>query len=126
MNKTAMLDFLNEQLSRTEIPAGEVGFLASRLFRMVIAGDAKLPLDNVEEVAAGLGCDPHHLFRLAMQQFYDEEAMRLLDRMFVARLTVEEQKWLHEIRSAAAGPVAEPGLMAKRLLRSLVKRQVAG
>lgn len=125
MNKTAIIDFLKDQLARAEISVGEGGFLDSYLFRMVLVGDAKLPLDKVEEVAAGLGCDPHHLFRLAMQQFYDEEVVRLLDRMFVVPLTAEEQKWLHEIRSAACGPVAEPSVMAKRLLRGLVKPQLS-
>jgi hypothetical protein len=40
-------------------------------------------------------------------------------------MTNKEQEWLHEIRSAAGGPVAEPSRTARRLVRALVKPQVS-
>jgi hypothetical protein len=123
MNTTAVAEFLKERLANKEVAAGEGGFLESRLFGMVLAGEAKLPLDKVEEVAAALDCDAPELFRLAMHQFYDEEAVRLLDRMFAVPLTTAEQMWLHEIRSAAGGPVVEPSAIARRLVRALAKPQ---
>lgn len=38
---------------------------------------------------------------------------------------MEEQKWLHDVRLAAGRPPPEPSLIAKRLLRCVVKPKVA-
>lgn len=122
-NSTSVLvDFLKARLSETEVPAGEGSILTSPLFQMILRGDAKLPLDRVEEVATALGCDDRQqLFRLAMRQFYDEEAVCLFERMLAFRVSKTEQMWLHEIRSASEKPVPEPNSMAKRLVRALVQ-----
>ncbi|MBY5439339.1 hypothetical protein [Rhizobium leguminosarum] len=116
---------LNERIAEMSVPVPTDSFLASPLFHMVLRGDVKLPLDRVEEVASVIGVDVRQLFRLAARQFYDEAAICLFERMLGTPMTNEEQKWLHEIRSAADGPVAEPSRTARRLVRALVKPQVS-
>ena len=118
---TTLTGFLKMHLSELQAPAHEEGVLGDRIFQMVLGGYAKLPLDRVEEVAMALGCDARQLFRLAARQFYDKKALCLFERMLGTPMTNEEQDWLHEIRSAADGPVAEPSRVAKRLLRALIR-----
>ncbi|MDK1488645.1 hypothetical protein QN219_01020 [Sinorhizobium sp. 7-81] len=122
-NSTSVLvDFLKARLSEIEVPVGEGSILSSPLFQTILRGDAKLPLDRVEEVATALGYDDRQqLFRLAMRQFYDEEAICLFERMLGTPMTNEEQMWLHEIRSASEKAVREPNIVAKRLVRALVQ-----
>lgn len=117
----ALVDFLTVKSSAGAVQVNETGFCGTRLFAMVLRGEAKLPLDRVEEVADRLECDKHDLFRLAMRQFFDDSAMGLFERMCARPLSDEEQMWLDEIRSAATGPVSAPSGMAKRLVRALVK-----
>ncbi|MGR9202830.1 hypothetical protein ACU8OG_02575 [Rhizobium leguminosarum] len=112
--------FLAERFSETANVVGEGSFLNSKIFEVILQGDARLPLDRVEEVALALGCDARQLFRLAMRQFYDEESICLFERMLGKPITNEERMWLNVIRSAADGPVAEPSAMARRLVRALV------
>ncbi len=124
INRTIdLVAFLKMRIAEVSVPVPSGSVLASPLFHLVLRGEAKLPLDRVEETAAVLGCDARQLFRLAARQFYDEEAIRLFERMLGTPMTKEEQKWLHEIRSTAEGPVAEPSSMAKRLVRALAKAQ---
>lgn len=125
-NSTSILvDFLKARLSETEVQAGEVSILTSPLFHMVLRGDAKLPLDRVEDVAEPLGCDKRELFRLAMLQFYTEDAVRLFEKMLTDHVTEAEKMWLHEIRSAAVGEVREPGSVCRRFIRTLSRTQTA-
>lgn len=123
-DRNDLAEFLKAQLATFHLEERTSGFVGSRFFEMVIRGEAKLPLDRVEEVAGLLGCDRRKLFRLAMRQFYEEDSISLIERMFCGSVTDEEQKWLDAIRSAEDGPVAEPNGTAKRLLRALVKPQV--
>ncbi|KQX40909.1 MULTISPECIES: hypothetical protein [unclassified Ensifer] len=121
IGESALAVFLKERLLKTATVVGEGSFLNSKLFEIILRGDARLPLDRVEEVALALGCDARQLFRLAARQFYDEGAIRLFERMLGTPMTNEEQMWLHEIRSTAEGPFAEPNIMVKRLVHALVQ-----
>ncbi|WP_416798266.1 hypothetical protein [Ciceribacter azotifigens] len=123
-DRNDLVEFLKAQLAAIDLEERSYRFLGGRFFEMVIRGEAKLPLDRVEEVADLLGCDRRKLFRLAMRQFYDEDAIGLFERMFCGSVSDEEQKWLDAIRSAADGLVPEPNRTAKRLLRALVKPQI--
>ncbi|WLS09366.1 hypothetical protein Q9314_06225 [Shinella sumterensis] len=118
---TTLIGFLQMHLAELQSSAREGGILGDRLFQMILGGNAKLPLDRVEEVAMALGCDARQLFRLATRQFYDEKTICLFERMLGTPMTNEEQKWLQEIRSAADGPVAEPSGVAKRLVLALIR-----
>lgn len=122
VSTSVLVDFLKGRLSETEVPVGEGSILTSPFFQMVLRGDAKLPLDRVEEVATALNCDDRQqLFRLAMRQFYDEEAICLFERMLGTPMTNEEQMWLLELRSGSQKGVPEPNIVAKRLVRALVQ-----
>jgi len=120
MQKPSVAEFLNERRLEIAPSMSAESFLDSRHFQMILSGDAKLPLDRVEEVADRLGCDKHELFRMAMRQFYDDSAIGLFERMLAPPVSDEEQMWLNEIRSANEAVLAPSG-MAKRLVRALAK-----
>lgn len=125
MINTSIYQFLNDRRLAVTQVENTGTFLDTRLFQMIRSGDAKLPLDRVEEVADLLNCDKHELFSMAMRQFYDDKAISTFERMLATPLTSEEQGWLHIIRSASDGPVAKPSVTAKRLVRALAKTQGA-
>lgn len=123
MIEPSLTDFLMEQYQLVDQVENTNSFLESRLFKMILSGDAKLPLDRVEEVAELLDCDTRHLFRMAMRQFYDKESVSTFERMLSNPLSENEQQWLDIIRSASGEHVAAPSAMARRLVRALAKAQ---
>ncbi|MVO95508.1 hypothetical protein [Rhizobium leguminosarum] len=123
MNKPSIGEFLNARCLELTPSINAESYIGSRHFAMVLSGEAKLPLDRVEEVAGRLRCNKHELFRLAMHQFFDDVAIGLFERMLAQPVSDEEQMWLNEIRSANYGPVSAPSGTSKRLLRALAKAQ---
>jgi hypothetical protein len=122
MNEPSLIDFLKQHHAVANAESRQA-FFDTRFFKMILSGDAKLPLDRVEEIADLLVCDRRQLFRMAMRQFYDEEAISTFERMLGNPLTDGEQQWLDIIRSASSEHVAEPSAMARRLLRALATPQ---
>jgi hypothetical protein len=120
MRTITIVDFLNARLAEAKILTGDAGFLESPFFQMVLAGNAKLPLHRVGEVADFLGCDRGMLFRLAMRQFYTDAAISTFEEMLVYDTSENERTWLNEIRAAANGEVPMPSANARRLVRALV------
>lgn len=123
MIEPTLTDFLMERYRLVEQTDNSVSFLGTRFFKKILAGDAKLPLDRVEEVADLLNCDRRHLFRMAMRQFYDKDAISMFERMLSNPLSENELQWFDVIRSASGDEVAAPSAIAKRLLRALAKPQ---
>ncbi len=103
---TNLAAFLKGRIAEMPVPAPTGSLLASPLFQMILRGDAKLPLDRVEEVATALACDVRYLFCLSLRQFYHEKAACIFEKMFTDPVTDAETIWLNEIRFAADG--AEP------------------
>ena len=125
INTALLLNFLRERFAKKDASAGDDSWLASPMFDMIMRGEAKLPLERVEEVALALGCDPRQLARLALHQFYDAATLMLFEKMLADPLTGAERIWLQELRSVANGPVPAPNSLAKRLVRALVQAQSA-
>ena len=98
MIKSSLTDYLVERYRLVEQTDNSASFLGTRLFKMILSGDAKLPLDRVEEVANLLDCDSRHLFRMAMHQFYDKESVSMFELMLSNPLSQFEQQWLDLIR----------------------------
>lgn len=119
MIKSSLTDYLVERYRLVEQTDNSASFLGTRLFKMILSGDAKLPLDRVEEVANLLDCDSRHLFRMAMHQFYDKESVSMFELMLSNPLSQFEQQWLDLIRSASGGDVGAPSAMGRRLIRAL-------
>lgn len=123
MIEPSIPEYLNKRHRAVAQSDSSGGFLGTRLFQLILSGDAKLPLDRVEETAALLGCDKHELFRVAMRQFYDEQTISTFEKMLGCSISNEEQQWLDVVRSASDGPVVKPSATAWRLVRALAKPQ---
>lgn len=119
----ALVTVLRAALLKAKAPIDEGGFLSKPLFKMILQGEAKLPLDRVEEVSSSLAIDAHQLFRMAMRQFYDEQTISTFEKMLGFSISHEEQQWIDVIRSAGDGPVVKPSATARRLVRALAKPQ---
>lgn len=126
MIESSITEYLNKRHRAVAQSDSSGGFLGTRLFQLILSGDAKLPLDRVEETAALLGCDKHELFRVAMRQFYDEQTISEFEKMLGCSISNEERQWLDVIRSASDGPVVKPNAIARRLVRALAKPQREG
>lgn len=123
MIESSITEYLNKRHSAVTQSDSPGGFLGTRLFQLILSGDAKLPLDRVEETAMLLDCNKHELFRMALQQFYDEQTISTFEKMLGCSISHEEQQWLSVIRSASDGPVVKPSAIARRLVRALAKPQ---
>ena len=91
------------------------------LFRLVLDGKAKLPLDKIADVAAIVGCDARGLFRAALAQFYGDDTIQLMERMFgPPERSSGEEAWISFIRRAAPDRLEPPNRFARRLLWTLL------
>jgi hypothetical protein len=96
---------------------------AEHLLRLVLNGNAKLPLDKVANVAALIGCDARGLFRAALLQFYSNDTIQLLENMLAPpERTSAEEAWLSLIRGAAGDGLEPPNRFARRLVTALLRR----
>ncbi|KQW31339.1 hypothetical protein ASE36_03510 [Rhizobium sp. Root274] len=121
MIESSITEYLNNRHSAVAQSDSPGGFLGTRLFQLILFGDAKLPLDRVEKTAVLLDCNKHELFRMAMRQFYDEQTISTFQKMLGCSISDEEQQWLDVIHSASDGPVVKPSAIARRLARALAK-----
>lgn len=68
---------IGDRKSKTVI-AADAGFRSPGMLDMIASGEAKLPLDRVQDLAHGLECDPAALMRLALPQFMEDRTARLV------------------------------------------------
>lgn len=76
------------------------GFQKPNIITMFKTGETKVPLEKIGKLAAALGVDPIHLFKLCMAEYLPEtwaEIQRMFDQPV---LTVNEIEILEVVRSA--------------------------
>jgi len=83
--------------------AREAGFPNPNILSMLKQGDVKLSLDRVPLLAKALDVDPAYLFRLAIEQFYSEDTVRMILSFSGSALSKSEKNILEVIRSATGG-----------------------
>ena len=83
--------------------AKEAGFPNPNILSMLKQGDVKLSLDRVPLLAKALDVDPALLFRLAIEQFYSEDTVRMILSFSGNALSKAEKDILDVIRSATGG-----------------------
>ena len=84
--------------------ATAVGFKNQNMITMIKQGTAKLPLDRVPQMAKVLEVDPAFLFRLALEQFYEPSAVKMLNAVLDAPLSKNERAILNHIRERGNDP----------------------
>jgi transcriptional regulator with XRE-family HTH domain len=95
--------------SQKEI-ADAVGYKNQNMITMLKQGHVKLALDRVPAMAKALNIDPLDLFKIALTQFYDDAACRMLTDIIEAGNSVQERKILQIVRDASgeATPLLTP------------------
>ena len=89
---------------RTQIDIATVaGFENPNMVSMLKNGASKLPLDRVLAMAGALETDPRRLFILALGQDGYETQQAAVEEIFKTIVTINESKWLAEIRNASGG-----------------------
>ncbi|MBD9511660.1 helix-turn-helix transcriptional regulator [Ensifer sp. ENS10] len=86
--------------SQKEI-AEAVGYKNQNMITMLKLGHVKLALDRVPAMAKALDIDPLDLFKIALTQFYDDQAVRMLTEIIEAGTSSAEKKILRIIRDAS-------------------------
>ncbi|OWZ90474.1 hypothetical protein B9J07_28220 [Sinorhizobium sp. LM21] len=90
------------ETSKTQKEIAEaVGFKNQNMITMLKQGHVKLALDRVPAMAKALDLDPLDLFKIALTQFYDEQAVRMLTEIIEAGNSPAEKKILRIIRDAS-------------------------
>lgn len=86
--------------SQREI-ADAVGFKNQNMITMLKQGHVKLALDRVPAMAKALNIDPLDLFKIALTQFYDDAAVRMLTDIIEAGVSPVEKRILQIVRAAS-------------------------
>ena len=97
--------------------AREAGFKNANFITMLKTGASKLALDRVPALAKALDCDPAMLMRLAIEQSYGPEMLKILQDLLGVPLTPDERDWLGMIRKAlgSGDPVVNVVLQVRML-----------
>jgi len=106
--------------SQREI-AAEAGYPKPNILSMIKHGETKLPLERVPAIAKALDCDVALLFSLALQQYFDEDAIAAFRRALLADYTENEQHWIGVIRKAGHGRDPECTPFIQRFLFTMLK-----
>jgi hypothetical protein len=126
MNDLPIRNYLSEHAAATGLNLKSLGGpLGSprNLLRLVLDGNAKLPLDRVADVAALIGRAARELFRVALAQFYSDESIQLLEQMLAPpEKSAAEEAWIILIRRAAGQGLEPPNRFARRLVTALLRR----
>lgn len=95
--------------------------LSATLLEQVVAGAAKLPLDQVKPLATALGISLAEVSELALAQHFGFQTTNLLRELLGQEaLSTAEWEWLHLIRATAPGDVTPPSRIGKRVIHSLL------
>ena len=78
-----------------------VGYPNQNMITMLKLGHVKLALDRVPAMAKALNVDAVDLFKIALTQFYDDSAVKLLTDIVEGGLSPVEKKILRIIRDAS-------------------------
>lgn len=122
-----LADFIAKQLdiqaslgkSQKDI-ATEIGYERPNMISMFKTGDVKVPIDKVPALARALNVDPAFMMRLAMQQYWKDEA-EAIAAVFGTVLSKNETKIIEAIRSVTkdTDPALTPAL--ERKLKAVFK-----
>lgn len=97
---------------RTKIEASEksqrelaehVGYNNPNMIAMLKTGNVKLALDRVPAMARALKIDQLDLFKIALTQFYDEDASKALLGIIEAGISPVEREILEIVRASSNG-----------------------
>jgi transcriptional regulator with XRE-family HTH domain len=91
--------------------AQEAGFPNPNIITMFKTGQSKVPLDRVPGLAKALDVDVVYLFRLAAEQYFKPEVIRVLDQVFGAAVSKNEMEIIAKIRELSGDQ--DPQLSAK-------------
>ena len=109
---------LKPKKNQAEI-ATQAGFVNANMLSMIKNGKSKLAIDRVPALARALECDPRLLFRLALQQSGNETIRATIDEIFGTIVTLNEVKWLAEIRTASNHSDPNVTSRARTAIRSI-------
>src|SRR5262245_59707617 len=84
-----------------------IGYKKPTMVSMMKRGDAMVPLDKVPALARAIDVDLALLFRLALQQYWKDEA-RVIAQIFGDVITRDERKLLQMFHAANKGVELEP------------------
>jgi hypothetical protein len=91
--------------------AAEAGFKSTNMLSMIKGGRSKVPLERVDGIARALGVDPMLLFRLALEQHFEEgsEEMSIAETICI---TANEMEIIDRIRAASNG--SDPEMTSRK------------
>lgn len=101
--------------------AQEAGFRNANFITMLKTGSSKLALDRVPSLAKALDVDPTVLMRLAIEQSYGQEMLRMISALLGAAVTDNERAWIGIIRDASSGRDPAPSARTEDAVRKVFR-----
>ncbi|MBC2834080.1 XRE family transcriptional regulator [Paragemmobacter straminiformis] len=97
--------------------AREAGFRNANFITMLKMGNAKLALDRVPALAKALEADPAFVMRLAVEQSFGPEMLKLLSELLGDTMTENEKEWIKIIRDSSPNTDPAPARTIRRVLK---------
>lgn len=122
---TRLTQFIDQRIgelhhkTQAEI-AKEAGFRNANFITMLKTGSSKLALDRVPSLAKALDVDPAFLLRLAIEQSYGPEMLKLISTLLGAGVTDNERAWIAIIRDASSKRDPAPCVRSEAAVRVTV------
>lgn len=114
---SAIAKFLDKQIdslkgvkTQREI-ADEIGYDKPNMISMFKRGETKVPLDKIPQLAKALGVDAGHLFRLALEQYWPDQAKLILG--IFGRTATENEETILLKKWRAASQDLDPASSAR-------------
>lgn len=102
--------------------ASEAGYDRPNNLSMLKHGVSKVPLERVPALAKALECDVGQLFALALEQYFEPEAIVAFRRALTADYTENEKDWIATLRASSRNGDPECTEFRKRLLYSIFRK----
>jgi transcriptional regulator with XRE-family HTH domain len=121
---TRLAEFIDQRIGelhhKTQADiAKEAGFRNANFITMLKTGSSKLAFDRVPSLAKALDVEPAFLMRLAIEQSYGPEMLRMFLRLLGADVSTNERAWISIIRAASQGTDPAPTARTEAAVREV-------
>lgn len=105
-NASIVAEFIGEQIKKSGLTVEEVATragMSGKVLKMIVEGQTKLPINQVEAVAKALGVDGVYLLRLVLEEYLPETWAIIQDKLAQLSITDYEQEIVEGYRQLGQG-----------------------
>lgn len=121
---SSALDNISGTMTQQEVGYA-LGYTQPSIMSIMKMGRAKMPLDKIAPLARVLGVDRSRLFRLALAQYYEGEALANIAECLTGELPEDEERFLRKYRLMKDKAGANSKFTVKEVLAAIKEEEDA-